>query len=849
MALDFEHRGDHVAVNLSGDLTVEAVLALVRLIDSLLDTYFYTRVDLTISSHGGSTHAANAYLSALPRWEARGVVLRTRVCTHASSLAALFYSLGDERVADPHARLLYHCARVSEAADITAADTVQMRAVLTQLDNRFVTLLVDRALRAGPISIPALPHTSDRALVLVLVQRLSLAGEGASHKARVRALARYVRRAIRNRSRGALKRLYRAVLREARSISPYLACTLGLADRVEEPELPPGGAPSVFEVPVSGLVVPEWRALYPPFGAVPRSAITRHVFALGETGSGKTMSAVLPVVAAMARAPEDHVRGALLIDPKRELAPVVRTLAGERLQELPPEDLVVDLMEPDPWRLDDDLRAKRWGTAAMKIMLRMRGFAPASPLRVLGPHSPGGSNSEFFDREGCSLLRDVLAFILMILDPDAPPISEWLPPVPRVFYPGVEEGASEPADGPEAGAGQRGRLLDLSNPSAWVLALLQRAMGQNGERGVNVVALASWALGTPLVQVAPGPKESPWMWAEGEHAHEETPWLWAQLAAAAMSVFGADAGEGRDLLQRIRAYWRKSAQVRAQHMGVVASARNATHDFSAPSVARSVYFGCEPGLLLEGAARVDFPALVSCGPSAPSAPRIVLYQPSRDGADALVAACLKARFFESVFLDVDRQSGRDDLPLVGYVADEAHRYLTSDAVHGEASFLDSARSFGCVAVLATQSLASVEHALAQGGGSATERRAALEVVWTNTATKLAFRSTDERTAARVQELTPYRPGHAPITRVRPLSALPPGSAYCFLPDGSFRIAQLDPFDVDAPARERSTALVPVSGVPEERRRKRRKAKGRKRRSASKRSIDVDRGRAREEVSP
>ena len=280
------------------------------------------------------------------------------------------------------------------------------------------------------------------------------------------------------------------------------------------------------------------------------------------------------------------------------------------------------------------------------------------------------------------------------------------------------------------------------------------------------------------------------------------------------------------MLERVRAYWRKSAQIGPQHQGVVASARNAAHDFAVPCTERCVYFGCEPGLAFATGTRVDFAGLVACGRSEDTGPRFVLYQPARDGADSLVAACLKAQFFESVFLDADRRTGRPDLPIAAYVADEAHRYLTSDSLHGEANFLDSARSFGCVAVLATQSLASVEHALAQGGGSATERRAALEIVWTNTGTKLAFRTTDERTSERVQNLTPYRPGYAPITRVRPLSALSPGGCYAFLPDGSFRLAQLDPFDPAVLGRERSRAVDPVfaSRLREARRRKKRKRK-------------------------
>lgn len=132
------------------------------------------------------------------------------------------------------------------------------------------------------------------------------------------------------------------------------------------------------------------------------------------------------------------------------------------------------------------------------IMLRMRGFALSSPLRVLGPHVAGSSNSEFFDREGCALLRDVIASILLLFDPDAPPVSEWLsggrpesdtssdgdpssgrtdsdkPPPPFAFSFSVRKGPPPP---------------DPTDPSEWVQALHAPARGFDGERGVNIVAL------------------------------------------------------------------------------------------------------------------------------------------------------------------------------------------------------------------------------------------------------------------------------------------------------------------------------------------------------------------------
>ena len=792
MSLDLEHRGDHAVVTFSGELTMASVLELVGLIDGLAATYFYPRIDLVLASHGGLVQAANPFFSSLARWRARAMVLRTRVYSSAGSLAAVLFSVGDERVLDPEARLYFHGARIAEATQITALDTVAMHASLRRLDDRLVRHLVDRALRSAPPARAAPAHPSDEAFVSTLARALSLGGRSRrSHAGRVRALARYVERALRRRDPAALERLYRTVLREEASLSPHLACTLCLADRVLEPDPPAVACDPAREGQAPALVVPEWRTLYPPHGAVPRAALTRHGLILGETGSGKTASAVLPVVAAMARTPREQVAGALIIDPKRELAPVVRGLVGASLRPLEPERLVLDLMDTPRWRLDEDLAARRWSSAAAKIMLRMRGFARASPLRVLGPHEPDTANSEFFDREGCALLQDVLAFVLLLLDPDAPPVSQWLVrerPDAR-DAPG-DAGRSETIERYAAVIVRKRPSPETPpDPRAWVRALHARTHGTDGARGLNVVALAAWALSTALV-----------------HAHDgDGPWLWEQLARAALPVFGARPGEARDVLERVTAYWRQSAEVERQHMGVVASARGATHEFAAAAVERTLYFGCEPGLSAPGAG-VDFARLVACAAPERGAARFILYQPARDGRDSVVAAALKARFFESVFADEDRQSGRPDLPLVAYVADEAHRYVTFDAVHGEQSFLDSARSFGCFAVLATQSMASIEHALAQGGGTWVERRAATAIVTTNTGTKLVFRTTDESTSETVQRLAPHRPGYAPVIRVRPLSSLATGACYAFLPDRGFRIAQLAPFNPDTLAPEPSSVL-------------------------------------------
>ena len=342
----------------------------------------------------------------------------------------------------------------------------------------------------------------------------------------------------------------------------------------------------------------------------------------------------------------------------------------------------------------------------------------------------------------------VLAFVLMLTDGRAPAPEMWL---------------DAEAD---------------AEVLAWVRALEERARG-----GPNVLALVEWAL-TGKLLVAPAEEGSP-----------PRGWLFARAARCAWAVWGEAPGEGRDVLDRVVEYWEPMSRVDRQYVGVLATARTACATLADAAVARRLYFGCEPGYALacEAGEVLDFARAVSRAGDGP----LVLFQPALNGPDELVARALKAAFFEAVLNDPDRARGGADLPLVGYVADEFHRFVTSDRMHGEQSFLDTCRSFGAFCVLACQSVAGIEHALAEGGGSEVRNEAAVSMLLTNTATKLVFRSTDPRTMAPLHALCPQLPGLDAVTRVRPLTTLAPGECYALLPDGRFERRRLEPYEAGA----------------------------------------------------
>ena len=750
--LTYKSLHDHAVVSFTGEVDWPSICALVDLVDTLVERHFHTRIELVIASPGGMVAALDHYVECVRRWRAQGVRLRTRVVSHAFSAAAVMLSLGEERVAGRGARLLYHMARVQDAGPVTARASTEMHDVLSRIDDAMVARLVDRVLEGGSAAAegPCGAEPSDRRVLDALAASLAERG-GAKPPRRLGALSRWVGRAVvravRSGDRETLTLLYRRLAEPERAISAALARTLRLVDRVGEEEEAEAPGPDAGP---PGLAVPQWRALYPPHGEVPRALLTRHALVLGETGSGKSASAVLPVCAALARAPRGRVGAALVIDPKREAGPVLEALAPERLLRVTAQGAVLDLMAAPAWSLEADLAAGRWLSAATRVLRRVHSLVPATPARVLSEHAMGDANQEFFDREGAELALMVLAFVLMLTDARAPAPEAWL---------------HEEEDGDMA---------------AWVWALKERARGGAHGRGPNLLALAAWAL-------------TGWLAAPPcEGVGTSGGWLFEYAARRARAVWGSEPGEGREVLDRVVEYWGPMSRIERQYAGVLATARIACAALADPAVSRRLYFGCEPGYAAarEAGEALDFARAVSRAGDGP----LALFQPALNGPDELVARALKAVFFEAVLNDPDRVRGGADLPLVGYVADEFHRFVTADRVHGEQSFLDTCRSFGAFCVLACQSVASIEHALAEGGGSRARNEAAASMLVTNTATKLVFRSTDPKTMDPLHALCPRHPGLDAVTLVRPLTTLAPGECYALLPDGRFERRRLDPFE-------------------------------------------------------
>ena len=175
---EYQHQGDHVAVRFSGELTLESAVDLVDTVDMLVRAYFYPVVELVIASPGGTALALEHYLDAQRRWRTAGVRVRTRVVGRAESAGALMLSLGDERIAEPGARLFFHHFRAFPPGSLTASASAVLFAQLTRLDEQNLARLVDRALATGAAMVSTGVESSDFQALNLLTAPLPSGAKG-----------------------------------------------------------------------------------------------------------------------------------------------------------------------------------------------------------------------------------------------------------------------------------------------------------------------------------------------------------------------------------------------------------------------------------------------------------------------------------------------------------------------------------------------------------------------------------------------------------------------------------------------------------------------------------------------
>ena len=424
--VNVKYRPDRAVVQVSGVIEEEMILPLVAVLKQLHFEFHYVHIEMEVSSPGGQVPALTYLVSTMDALRAKGVRFTTRALLNCASAAANLVSLGDYREASINSTFLYHQVRAIGETIVTVQSARQLLSDADEIDGEFS----DRMARRARQSRPARPAPgiqdfsgSDWRTIVYLLIGTGAAGalpEGNGKKTNRRQLLAQLRRhvaaCLKDDNDAPLARLYRKLFELDAPISAALALTLRLVDAI--PELAPRAKQSM--APADYLTIPEWAPLH-QHGQVPRSLLCRHTLVLGETGSGKTLSGVLPAVRAVMAPENPSVGCALVIDPKREIKAHVAQLSHDAVDVIfidvhrAAKRPVMNLMAGElAAEVDADLEQDRYLDAARRLLVRAASLSPTSPARVLAG-LPGHRRDSYWESEGSRLAQTLLALALMIL--------------------------------------------------------------------------------------------------------------------------------------------------------------------------------------------------------------------------------------------------------------------------------------------------------------------------------------------------------------------------------------------------------------------------------------------------
>ena len=439
---DVAYQLDRAIVTIMAEINEVSMVDLVTEIDRLSTDYFYKTIELRITSPGGELLALDYYLDALRRLRRRGVRIRTRALTQAGSAAASILSLGDgPRTAGRTALLRYHFHRVPAEGDLTAYTATAVQQLLSHTDRKMLGQIAERAFLGygRNASSPRDTNRPQRGLDYFaetdwrIMNRLTgdrfavdFQTSDEDKRACLAAIRKRVAEECEQRSDASgFLRLYGELFGLDINISAAFACELRLIDGLADDDEADSAADEPEPLP-HRFEIPEWRHLFPAKGEIARTDLCRHVMAFGETGSGKTKSAIVPVLKGLlrqadpARKAGSPVSCALVIDPKKELFQILESQAppGVALRVLETTGhgdnrLKLNLMNGE-WSIAQDFAKDDMLGAAQKILTRCASFAPRNPAfqSLLGR---GGSDNAYWKNQGVRLAQTIIALLLVVL--------------------------------------------------------------------------------------------------------------------------------------------------------------------------------------------------------------------------------------------------------------------------------------------------------------------------------------------------------------------------------------------------------------------------------------------------
>lgn len=895
--LKIEPNRKQAVIQVSEEFTDSYIIELVDSIKHAHEEYHLNTIKLEIASPGGEVLALNYFLEALEDFHNVGMTINTRAMTRVGSAAAIMLSMGDHRVAARCSRLLYHTARVINETMVTASMAETICQQINTVDESMIAHLVNRS-RAGtwtpkPLNKKLLAEfkNSDWDVIRQLLGGMNDNGED-NQADLITQLRQHVDHCIADTDGNELRNLYSKFLTMDREVSSVLARELRLIDEItgiiskdnnRHINIVEQNAAGQQGCLISALGdqqhtrgieqvhIPQWKSMFEPIGAINRDQFCRHTLILGETGSGKTASGILPVIGSILDN-SSPIGCTFVIDPKKEIKTVLTDDAGQSNAEIHEIDLnkttgsyVLNLMAGQALTVEDDLTRDMVLTAAQKILKRAASLTLNNPADTLNGKLCT-ARDPYWSTEGCRLAVTILAFTLIVLQhrvtiyggiQKSSLLCKTLPLVHRTMINfGEQAGMIKPCPEIEDILNRERQANSVVKDQEYVIkpfldsihasSLYRTSKGfrddveilfktMYSKEGVPPTTRLLKAIGFAaqrclsdtdiqpsrnVISLASTLMESIFSHRIRSYDSKSNEKHYALLAMPLIKTLRTQLGGGEiaEVFNQIEFCWYSMAnhgEHATQYTGVFGHSRSCFWEFSDQIPAQTLYFGCEPFYRslrhhsqCHDIQDIDFSRSIDATDN--DRRTIYIFCPDlTNKGNTLIAKSLKAMFFETVLNSTERENNGTSMPLVAYVADEFHRFITADMSHGEQSFLDTCRSFGAFCVLACQSVSSLRHSLTEMNGDSDLNTSAISVLLNNTCNKLFFRTTDNEARDYLDQLCPTLHTGNKVTTSLPPSTLAPGECYASLADGRFMRRQLEQYRVpDSAAPQNSDAVGP-----------------------------------------
>lgn len=170
--------------------------------------------------------------------------------------------------------------------------------------------------------------------------------------------------------------------------------------------------------------------------------------------------------------------------------------------------------------------------------------------------------------------------------------------------------------------------------------------------------------------------------------------------------------------------------------------------------------------------------------------KIIIFSPTLkiSKIEGMLGTILKTKFFK--FMLSTYEAGKRNFPAF-YISDEFHKYITGDTITGEQNFLDICRAYKISCILATQSYQSLLNAVSNQLVNYGNAENVVDIITINCANRFFFRSQDPKLKNLIRSIVPEKPGYPHVIDVRPLASLEVGQCYYTLANGKWGIKKIN----------------------------------------------------------